>query len=405
MDGFIERPGSLEWLNRWRDREPIKVITGVRRCGKSTLLRQFAEQIVASGTPVERTISINLEDPTHRRLLREPLALYDHVVSAITPGERNYVFIDELQNAPEFERSADGLFIHPDIDLYVTGSNSGLLSGDLATLLTGRYVQLPLLPFSFKEFLTATQTFHPTPASHETIFARYMRQGGFPYAARLSDWDDISTYLSGILSTVLFRDVVERQQIRDGRVFSSVVDYLADAVGNLVTPKTIADTLTSAGRKTSSPVVESYLKALMAANLVHLVPRYDLRGKRVLARAEKCYLVDTGLRTMILAGQLRDQGRLLENIVYLELLNRGYTVQVGRYLDQEIDFVATGHQETHYIQVAQTVLADNVLARELAPLNAVPDHHRRLLLTLDPSDPVNHDCIIQRNLINWLLET
>ncbi|MDR0959164.1 MAG: ATP-binding protein [Propionibacteriaceae bacterium] len=405
MDHLIERTQPLEWLTRWRDHDLIKVITGVRRCGKSTLLRQFAERIVASGVPRERIIAINLEDPAHRALLREPLALYDAVVERIAPGQRHYVFIDELQNAPEFERTADGLFIRPDVDLYVTGSNSGLLSGDLATLLSGRYVQLPLLPFSFAEYLAAIRsTPDREPTSREAAFAHYLQRGGFPYAAQLGADEDVATYLDGILATVLYRDVMERQQIRDGRVFTSVVDYLADNIGNLTTAKTIADTLTSSGRKISPAAVETYLEALTSANLVHLVPRYDLRGKRVLSRTEKCYLVDTGLRTAILGGQVRDQGRLLENVVYLELLRRGHTVRVGRYRDLEIDFVTTGRNGTQYIQVAETVLDENVLARELAPLVAVPDHYPRLLLTLDPVDPVDHDGITQRNITNWLTE-
>jgi predicted AAA+ superfamily ATPase len=278
-----------------------------------------------------------------------------------------------------------------------------LLSGDLATLLAGRYVQLPVLPFSFSEYMEASRS-RETSMDRAEAFAQYVRQGGFPYAARLQNWDDISVYLDGILSTVLFRDVASRQQIRDAQSFSGVVEYLADNVGNFVTPKSIADALTSHGRKTSVTAVDNYLDGLQGANVLYLVPRYNIRGKRILAREMKCYLVDTGLRTMLLGGQLRDLGRLLENVVYLELVRRGFSVQVGQYDGTEIDFVANRAGQTLYIQVALTVLEEGTLARELSPLNAVPDHYPRLLLTQDAFDHVDHSGIEQRNVVNWLLE-
>jgi len=398
MVQLVQRPGGLAWLRQWRDHDLIKVVTGVRRCGKSTLLELFADDLRESGVPPQAIQRINLEDFRFRDLLTSPDQLYDHVVGNLQEQAMNYVFIDEVQQVPEFQRVLDGLFVRPDVDLYVTGSNAQLLSGDLATLLTGRYVQYPLLPLGFQEFWTASPD-----TNRQECFSRYLACGGMPYTLRLPDQEAIMTYLDGIVATALMRDVLSHKQIRDTLAFQDVVGYVADNIGNLVSVKHIADTLTSAGRRITSVAVENYLDGLADAHLVYPVPRYDLRGKRRLARIEKYYLVDMGIRTSLLQGQFRDEGRVLENVVYLELLRRGYQVWVGSLPTTEIDFVARQGGLTMYIQVALTVRDEQTLARELEPLRSAPGHHQRILLTLDPEPLINHDGIAQRNVLDWLL--
>jgi predicted AAA+ superfamily ATPase len=401
MVQLVKRHRELAWLRRWRGHDLIKVVTGVRRCGKSTLLRQFAEELVETGADPRAVVAVNLEDPAFRDLLDRPMALYDHVLARLTPGQVNTVFIDELQLAPEFERVADGLFIHPQVDLYVTGSNARLLSGDLATLLAGRYIELPLLPLGFADYVQA----RPAGEAPGTAFAGYLRYGGMPLTTRLEEGDAIDSYLDGVVATVLMKDVIPRRGVRDTSAFESLVAYLADGIATETTAKRLADTLTSAGRPVSSKTIESYMAGLTAAYLWYRVDRFDLRGKRVLARPQKWYCVDPGIRAAVLGGQFRDEGRVLENVVFLELLRRSRKVRVGRQDGREIDFVATGAGERAYIQVAATVRDPATLERELAPLRAAPGHHPRLLLTMDATAAANHDGIIQRNVVEWLLES
>jgi predicted AAA+ superfamily ATPase len=405
MPELIERPACLEWLRRWRDKDLIKVVTGVRRCGKSTALMSFAAELVASGVPADHVISLNMEDPACRDLLGDPYALYDSVVARLAPGGTNYVFIDEIQQVKDFPRAADGLFIRPDVDLYLTGSNAQFRSSDLATLLAGRYVEYELLPLSFAEFVSAQPLADPggAPRTMEAVYADYLRWGGFPYATLLPRDDAVvGQYLDGVVSTVLFKDVIQNRQVRQPAVLQAVVAYIADNVGNLTSPTAIAQALTTSGRKTNAPTIEGYLDALASAFLVYAAPRYDIRGKRILERIEKYYLVDPGLRTSLLGGVTRDTGRLLENIVYLELVRRGLTVRVGVVAGQEVDFVASGRGTTTYVQVAQTVRDERTLARELAPFDAIPDHHPRLLITADP-EQANHNGVPQVNILDWLL--
>jgi len=389
-------------LQRWRDHDLIKVVTGVRRCGKSTLLQQFAGGLRDEVGP-EHVIQINLEDPAYRDLLDDPYRLYDHVVGQLNPGDHAYVILDEVQRVRDFQKAADGLFVHPQIDLYLTGSNAWLLSGELATLLSGRYVELGMLPYSFAEWWTAQPD--ATDLARDRLLIEYLGSGGFPYTVRLDgDASAINEYLLGVVATVMIKDVMSRREVRDVPVFDRVVTYLADNIGNLTSPKGIADALTSGGRKTSQMTVEGYLTGLTDAYLLYPAKRFDVRGKRLLSRVEKYYFVDPGLRGALLGGVSRDQGRLLENVVFLELLRRGLAPNVGVMEGSEIDFVTAGRTGAQYIQVAASVRDPATLARELAPLRAAPGHYARLLLTLDPGR-FDHDGITQINVADWLLDT
>jgi predicted AAA+ superfamily ATPase len=406
---LIERPGYSAWLDRWRDKDMIKVLTGVRRCGKSTLLKMLANQLRTEGVPKEQIIELNLENPEFKGLLSDPTVFYSHVVSQLAPGKINYVFIDEIQRLTEFERAADGLFIRDDVDLYLTGSNADLLSGELATLLGGRYVELPVQPFSFSEYLSArlpkgTDLFSDL-VPRAQLFSTYLRDGSFPMTLMLDqNQEAISEYLEGLLNTILLKDVSSRNNFRDLAVLRMLVEYLADNVGNLISARKISGALTSMGTKVSTTTIQRYLVALESAFIFYRVERFDIRGKQILESQQKYYIVDPGLRRHLLGSLTRDTGRLLENIVYLELRRRGYQIRIGTLGATEVDFIAKTTEGTLYVQVAETVRNPDTLERELAPLRQITDFNQRLLLTLDEEPPASHNGIRQVNALEWLLQ-
>jgi predicted AAA+ superfamily ATPase len=405
---FVERPGYFGWLDRWRGQDVIKVLTGVRRCGKSTLLRMLANQLRLQGVPDAQIVELNLENPDFRKLLGDPGVFYAHVVSLLTPGKTNYVFIDEIQKLAEFERAADGLFIRDDVDLYLTGSNADILSGELATLLGGRYVELQVQPLSFAEYLSARLPNGTDPLSdlvpRRQLFSAFLRDGSFPMTLRLEqNQEAVSEYLEGLLNTILFKDVSTRNNIRDLAVLRLLVEYLADNIGNLISARKIAGALTSMGTRVSTTTIQRYLVALESAFIFYRVERFDLRGKQILESQHKYYIVDPGMRRHLLGSQVRDTGRLLENVVYLELRRRGHQIRIGTLNSTEVDFIAKTGDATLYVQVAETVSEANTLARELAPLQQINDYNQRLLLTLDDEPPISHDGIRQVNALEWLL--
>ena len=406
---LIDRPTDVDRLARWRDQDVIKVVTGVRRCGKSCLFAQFQERLRGEGVPDAAIVTVNLEDPEQLARTPDHLTLYREVVARLAPGTTTYVFIDEVQEVDQFERAVDGLHLRDDVDLYVTGSNAHLLSGELATLLSGRYVEIPLLPLSFAEYVSARRPgLDDDPVLRQalttSLFADYVRFGAFPYVTRLQpDIDLVRDYLLGILNTVLLKDVVARRRIARADTLRDVVAFMLDNVGNLTTPKKIADTLVSSGRRVAPETVTGYLAGLTESYVLYEARRYDIRGKRLLENTAKYYVVDTGLRTALLGDRRRDDGHLLENVVYLELRRRCRDVHVGKLGPAEVDFVAESSDGPTYLQVAQTVTDQAVLARELATLRAVPDHYPRLLLTTDPGT-VDHDGIRQTCVYDWLLD-
>ena len=404
MPNLIQRPRSTAWLRRWRGRDVIKVVTGVRRCGKSTLLRLFQDELRADGVPDERIVCVNLEDPAHSALLGDHRVLYEHIKSLLPQDGRAHVFIDEIQQADQFERVADGLFILPGVDLYLTGSSSRLLSGSLATLLTGRYVEHRLLPLSFGEFVAGrTDEARTTGLPLRDLYDEYVRFGGFPFVASLNSDDDAREYLEGILSTVLLKDVATAQRVANAAMLQAVTRFVFANIGNLTSIKKIADTMTSAGRGVSRQTVESYLTGLTDAFVTYPAPRWDIRGKRLLESGEKHYVVDVGLRRALLGARPIDAGHVLENIVYLELLRRPGRVFTGKIDQREIDFVVEADEATTFIQVALSVDDEVTLERELAPLRAAPGHEPRLLLTLDREPTQSYEGIRRMSVLDWLL--
>jgi predicted AAA+ superfamily ATPase len=393
---MVQRKQYMEKLKKMKDKKIIKVVTGVRRCGKSTLLMLFRDYLRECGVEEKQIISVNFEDIANEPLLDYGV-LHDYIAGRLVPGKMTYVFLDEIQNVPQFQKAVDSLFIRDNVDVYITGSNARMLSGELATLLSGRYIEVKMLPLSFAEY------YELVGGDKRDAWNGYYRNGGFPYTAALEDEDIRRDYLSGIYSTVLLKDIVARKRIGDVPLLESVIRFLFDNVGNIVSPKKIADSLTAYGRKTTSVTVESYIEALMEAFILYKAGRYDVKGKQHLKSLGKYYLVDVSLRHMLLGDKNADIGHILENIVYLELLRRGYSVSIGKVGDKEIDFVASSGGDKVYFQVAASILDPAVFEREIDPLKKVADHYPKFILTLDEL-PMGEDGIRQINLADFLLE-
>ncbi len=397
---MIQRWEFLERLKSFREKDVIKVVAGVRRCGKSTLFDLYQEHLRLTGVLDEQIIALNLEDMEHAELL-DYKQLYAYIKERLCVGKYTYVFIDEVQNCKGFERVIDSLFIKKNVDVYITGSNAYMLSGELATLLSGRYVTIEMLPLSFKEYSEAQPSLAP-----RDCFAQYLRWGGFPYiATALNDEASALTYLEGVYSSILLKDVAQREQISDVALLERIAKTLASCIGSPVSVKKICDTLVSAGRRISINSVDNYMKALCDAYIFYKTERYDIKGRQNLKTLGKYYLVDTGLRRLLTASSTSDLGHVIENIVYFELRRRGYQVHVGKQGTLEVDFVARKLDSVLYVQVSASVLDEATLERELRPLQMIKDHHSKILLSLDEIGAQrNFDGIPQLNLIDWLLD-
>ncbi|MCL1864766.1 MAG: ATP-binding protein [Spirochaetes bacterium] len=410
---MVQRKGYLAGLAAWREKQVIKVVSGVRRCGKSTLLLQYIDWLKASGVEDEQIISINLEDSEFEPL-HDHQTLYAYIQKRLCKNRYTYIFIDEVQQCVNFERAVDSLFIKKRVDLYITGSNAYFLSGELATLLSGRYVEINMLPLSFAEYLTFSGADTKNASDHRAAFNNYLRFGSFPYTSVLgSDPGIIKTYIDGIYNTILIKDVAKRMGAADVSLLENIIKFLSHSVGSFISVKKISDTINSSGRKISINTVETYMRSLTESFIFYYAGRYDIKGKQHLKTLGKYYIVDTGIRNMLLESSSPDLGHQLENVVYLELLRRYRRVSIGKLAEKEIDFVAIGSKAedddsngTAYFQVAASVLDRNTLARELAGLQYIKDNHPKYLLTLDDIPAkANHDGIIQYNLIDWLLKT
>ena len=399
---LLERKEYLDFLRRHKDRHIIKVVSGVRRCGKSKLFELFQNYLLEQGISREHIISINFEDLAFEDL-QEYHALYKYVISRMQPEGMNYILLDEIQHVPEFEKAVDSLFIRENADVYITGSNAYFMSGELATLLSGRYVELKMLPLSFKEYYRACGL----AANHtlQEIYERYITESSFPYTLQLSGrQQDINEYLLGLYNTVILKDVVGRLRIADVKMLESIVKYLFANVGSLLSIRKIADSMTSAGRKIDSKTVEKYLTGLQDSMLIYQAERYDIRGKDILKINPKYYVADAALRYLKIGRRGLDTGHILENTVYLELLRRGYEVYVGSMANGEVNFVAKNEQGLTYYQVAESALQPEVMERELKPLQRIKDNYPKILLTLDEVGAVaDYDGIRKQNVLKWLL--
>lgn len=398
---LVQRTEYLKWLCDFREKPMIKVVTGVRRCGKSTLFQLYIDWLLQNGVRPEQIVSVNLEDLEHENLLNYR-ALYDYLKSRLFSGGYTYILIDEVQQCKDFEKAVDSLFIKDNVDVYITGSNAFLLSGELATLLSGRYVQIQMLPLSFAEYLE----FAGDEGQNETaLFSEYIKDGAFPAVAALRGQDSlIKSYLNGIYHSILIKDVAVRGGIADIPVLESIVKFLFGNVGSPVSVKKIADTINSAGRTISVNTVDKYLRALCDSYIFYKADRYDIRGRQVLKTQNKYYAVDSGFRGLLLATATPDLGHALENIVYLELLRRGNKVNIGKLAEKEVDFVAGNSDGLVYYQVSASVLDENTLRRELEPLQGISDNYPKLLLTLDEIPrTADYEGIRQVHIVDWLL--
>lgn len=399
MHKRIERPEYLEQLIRFREKEVIKVVTGIRRCGKSTLFDLYCEYLVQDGVSKDQIIRVNMEDPDYHDI-RDYMQLYDWIRQQMHSEKMNYILINEVQNVPEFQKAVDGLYIKKNCDVYITGSNAYLLSGELATLLAGRYVEIKMLPLSFKEYLSALGDKTDLMLKYQN----YIQNGSFPYVVQLEKKRDIHAYLEGIYTSIILKDIMARYRIADTGGLDSVIRFIFDNVGNLCSATKIANTMTTAGRKIAISTVENYLGALTECFILYKAGRYDVKGKQYLTTGNKYYLCDMGLRYYLLGTKRADLGHILENVVYLELLRRGYEVYIGKVGNAEIDFIAIGEEGEEYYQVALTVMEESTLERELAPLESIRDHNPKYLLTMDFTPLTSHNGIKQWNVLEWLMK-
>lgn len=398
---LIQREQYLAFLRRHKDQDVIKVVSGVRRCGKSTLFELFKQELLASGVKANQIISINFEDLEYEPL-QEYHALHEYIVERLIPDIPMYVFLDEVQHVVQFEKVVGSLFIKPNVDIYITGSNAYFMSSDIATLLTGRYVQVEMLPLSFKEFHSA---YSQQNLSDMDIYNLYIEHSSFPRLVHVEDDESIDEYLESILNTVVLKDIVTRLKITDVPLLLDIIKYLLANIGSLINPTKIANTLTSYGRKTDNKTVEKYLQGLKDGLLIYEVDRFDVKGKALLQRNAKYYVVDSAFRKFLLSRTDSDRGHILENIVSLELIRRGYRVYVGHLQNGEIDFVAKKPYRLEYYQVSYTVMEDTTLRRELSPLEQLDDNYPKYLLTMDVLHKTdNHNGIEQKNVLDWLLE-
>ncbi|MCL2881103.1 MAG: ATP-binding protein [Treponema sp.] len=397
---MISRKEYLNTLIRFRDKRLIKVITGIRRCGKTTLFEIFQSYLKSNGIHQKQIIGINLEDGDYSHI-ETYKQLFDYVKTKLLPNKKMYVFLDEVQRVTDFQKAVDSLFIKKNCDVYITGSNANLLSGELATLLSGRYVEIKMLPLSFREYVSAFSK----NANIDRLYMDYTLNSSFPYALELSDSNDRKQYLQSIFDTIVLKDIIARRKFPDIGMLLSVVRFMFDNIGNTCSTKRIADTMTSAGRKITVHTVENYLSALLESFTFYKISRYDIKRKQYLKTGDKYYAADIGLRYALLGTKKADDGHILENIVYLELLRRGYEIYIGKAGNTEIDFVAINSKGTEYYQVAYTVIdtTGKTLTRELAPLNAISDHNPKYLLTMDHTPLRSHNGIKQINVLDWLL--
>lgn len=406
---MVERKEYLEKLKLWKDEQVIKVVTGIRRCGKSTLLMQYQDYLKQSGVEADRIIAINFEELEYEELC-DYKKLYEYIKARLSVDKTTYIFLDEIQKVPYFEKVVDSLYVKQETDIYITGSNAYMLSGDLATLLSGRYVEISMLPLSFAEYLQVNSK------DKDSAFADYMRYGGMPFIATAEKTEEkITTYLEGIYNTVIVKDIEDRQKrkewdnsdtgrITDISLLKTIAKYLSSVIGSLVTVRSITNYLVSSGRKISPNTVSDYVNALTESFIFYPAERFDIVGKQLLKTNTKYYMVDLGIRNLILPKKSYDLGFSVENVVYFELLRRGYKVSVGKYGNTEIDFVAERNGELEYIQVTADMAAKETFDREMAPLIAVKDNYRKRVLTLDKFTIGNYDGIEVKNVVEWLTD-
>ena len=395
----IIRQEYLEKLISFKDKKLIKVITGIRRCGKSTLMDMFREWLLSNGVDSNQIVYLNFEDFDIIEL-RDPKKLYDYIKPLLQTDKMTYLFFDEIQHVEDFPDVINSLNLKPLVDIYLTGSNAYMLSSELATLLSGRYIEIAMLPLSFSEYVQGTHSQN----NLSDVYKEYVSKSSFPYSLELDTDAEINDYLTGVYNTIVVKDIMSRNKFQDLMMLESIVRFLSDNIGNTLSTKRIADLMSADGRKIDQKTVERYLVALKESFFVYEAKRFNVKGKQLLKTLDKYYLVDIGLRRMLLGSKAIDAGRVLENIVFLELLRRKKKVYIGKVDDLEVDFVAVDQNEITYYQVAATVRDESTLSRELASLQKIKDQYPKYIITLDNDPIINHNGIKQIYAIDWLLD-
>lgn len=409
MEQLINRPEYLQQLIENRDVDLVKIIIGIRRCGKSSVLDLYHEYLTSTGIAEEQIVHMNLESLKYRSL-QDYLAFYDYVSARILKGKKMYLLFDEIQSVKHWEKAVESFRLDYDVDVYITGSNAYLLSSELSTLLSGRYVEIKMLPLSFKEFLRFYKL--PDNITPEEKFQRYLQYGGMPILCEYN-FNEIrmNQALEGIYATIILRDIMQRNSGVEQLTIEKVIRFLCANIGSITSPTNIGNVLSHEGdlqnpkgKNIAGKTVEKYISLLQSAFFVYSVGRYDIKGKQLLKTLGKNYIVDMGFRNMLLGYRDADRGHILENIVLLELLRRDYKVYIGKIGDTEIDFIAEKPTEKLYIQVTESIVAPETRARELRPLQLVKDNYTKLLLSMDRSFIQSYDGIKTQNIIDWLLE-
>lgn len=401
---IIQREEYLNWLKRWKDKQIIKVVSGVRRCGKSTLFEIYKQDLLKNGIDKNQIISINFEDFKYEDLTNAK-ALYEYITALLTEDKMNYIFLDEVQHCDSFEKAVDSLFIKNNCDVYITGSNAYFMSGELATVLSGRYVEMQMLPLSFKEFVHGLDEPYISLSLREK-FNLYINYGSFPFITKYNNFTaDSKDYLQGIFDTILNKDIARRLNINDTVSLENVTKFLLYSIGNKISPLKISNTLKSSGKSVDQKTVDKYIKGLVDSMLIYEATRYNIKGKQFLSTQSKYYAVDVGMRNALVKSSESDIGHILENIVYLELIRRYKNVYVGEIDCGEVDFVAVNDNKCEYYQVSATTLDENTLKRELLPFEKIKDNYPKYLLTLDDvfSD-VDYNGIQKLNVLEWLIK-
>ena len=400
---MIARDEYLNVLKRFKDKELIKVITGIRRCGKSTLLELFQAYLIENGVEENQIISINLEDLEYN-FITDYMSLYKYINAKLEDKRKYYIFIDEVQKIDEFQKAVDSLYIKKNVDLYITGSNANLLSSELATLLSGRYIEVKMLPLSFKEYKEAYKDLN-----NEDLYQKYISIGSLPYTTSLDTEDDVSMYLRSVYNDIIIKDVMTIKKIQNETMLRNVANFAMDNIGNLVSTNNIANTMISDGKDINVRTVEKYLDGFIESFFLYKCSRYDIKGKEYLKTQGKYYVSDLGFRYFMLGRKVGNFGHILENVVYFELLRRGYDVYVGKIDEYEIDFVAINKDGRVYVQVVETLkgIDENdkkILDRELRSLKKINDNYEKIILTSDKIPVFNEDGIKIRNVLEWLLD-
>lgn len=394
----IERASYLNKLIAFKDKNLIKVITGIRRCGKSTIMEIYRDWLKEQGVSIDQIVYLNFEDYDNFEL-RNPKNLYAYIKPLLIEDKMNYLFFDEIQHVQDFPDIINSLNLNPNVDIYITGSNAYMLSSEIATLLSGRYIEIAMQPLSFKEYVDGTGEYD----NLQKAYNDYITRSSFPYTLELNTNSEVSDYLTGLYNTIVVKDIMSRKRLPDVMMLESVIRFTADNIGNILSTKRIADIMTADGRKIDQKTVERYLNSLCETFFVYEVKRYNIKGKQLLKTLGKYYLVDIGLRRMLLGSRSFDAGRILENIVYLELLHRQKKVYVGKNDNLEVDFVAIDENNITYYQVAATVRDESTLKRELASLQQINDQYPKYILTLDDDPVADYDGIKRINALKWMM--